>query len=40
MLVDDYKGRGRKASVRSSQRQGGWFYRVFMAWFRRGFGQS
>lgn len=40
MLVNDYKGRGRRATVRSEHRQGGWLYRLFMAWFRRGAGWS
>jgi len=39
MLVNDYKGRGRRATVRPDARRGGWLYRLFMAWFRRGSGK-
>ncbi|MGV8928584.1 MAG: hypothetical protein ACOH1E_02430 [Brevundimonas sp.] len=36
MIVNEYKGRGRKASVPHRSRRGGWFYRLFMRWFSLG----
>ena len=38
-MVNDYKGRGRQAKVRVEKARGGWLYRLFMAWFRRGAGR-
>ena len=36
MMVHRYKGRGRKAAGMAPRERGGWFYRLFMAWFGKG----
>lgn len=36
MIVNEYKGRGRKASAPKPPRRGGWMYRLFMRWFNSG----
>lgn len=33
MIVQSYKGRGRKAGAEQPRKRRGWIYRLFMAWF-------